>query len=175
MFLRKSLITILGTGLALGTIAAAQQTQPQSPDAGAQFKRRSERLAERGERRGRHEGMRHRGGIGHLIRELDLTDAQRQQARAIMQRRLQGTTTQREELFKLREKRIAGTFTADDEVRAKALRQEMRASMEGVRAEMEGVLTAEQKTKLEQLKQERKEKFEQRMKEWQEFQNKNPQ
>ncbi len=40
---------------------------------------------------------------------------------------------------------------------------------------MEGVLTAEQKTKLEQLKQERKEKFEQRMKERQELQNKNPQ
>jgi Spy/CpxP family protein refolding chaperone len=175
MFLRKSLVTILGTVLALGTIAAAQQTQMQSPDAGAQFKRRSERLAERGERRGRHEGMRHRGRIGHLIRELNLTDAQRQQQRAIMQRRLQGTTTQREELFKLREKRIAGTFTADEEVRAKALRQEMRASMEGVRAEMEGVLTAEQKTRLEQLKQERKEKIEQRMKERQELQNKNSQ
>jgi len=175
MFLRRSLITILGTGLALGTIAAAQQTQPQSPDAGAQFKRRSERLAERGERRGRHEGMRHRGGIGHLIRELNLTDAQRQQTRAIMQRRLQSTTPQREELFKLREKKFAGTFTADDEVRAKALRQEMRASMEGVRAEMEGVLTAEQKTRLEQLKQERKEKIEQRMKERQELQNKNSQ
>ncbi|HXL80212.1 MAG TPA: Spy/CpxP family protein refolding chaperone [Pyrinomonadaceae bacterium] len=129
MFSRKSLIIILGAILAFGTVAVAQQTQPQSPDAGAQFKRWSERLAERGERRGRHEGMRHRGGIGHLIRELNLTDAQRQQARAIMQRRLQGTTTQREELFKLREKRIAGT--ADDEVRAKALRQEMRASMEG--------------------------------------------
>jgi len=175
MFSRKSLITLLGAILAFGTVAVAQQTQPQSPDAGAQFKRRSERLAERGERKGRHEGMRHRGGIGHLIRELNLTDAQRQQARAIMQRRLQGSTTQREELFKLREKRIAGTFTADDEARAKALRQEMRASMEGVRAEMEGILTAEQKTKLEQLKQERKEKFEQRMKERQEFQNKNPQ
>ncbi len=175
MFSRKSLITILGAILAFGTIAVAQQTQTQSPDADAQFKRRSERLAERGERRGRHEGMRHRGGIGHLTRELNLTDAQREQARAIMQRRLQGTTTQREELFKLGEKRIAGTFTADDEARAKALRQEMRASMEGVHAEMEGILTAEQKTKLEQLQQERKEKFEQRMKERQEFQNKNPQ
>jgi len=175
MFSRKSLIIILGAILASSTIAVAQQTQTQSSAAGAQFKRRSERLAERGERRGRHEGMRHRGGIGHLIRELNLTDAQRQQARAIMQRRLQGTTTQREELFKLREKRIAGTFTADDEVRTQALRQEIHASMEGVRAEMEGVLTAEQKTKLEQLKQERKEKFEQRMKERQEFQNRSPQ
>jgi Spy/CpxP family protein refolding chaperone len=47
--------------------------------------------------------------------------------------------------------------------------------MEGVRGEMEGLLTPEQKTKLEQLKLERREKFERRMKERQEFQNKNPQ
>ena len=49
----------------------------------------------------------------------------------------------------------------------------MRASMEGVRAEMEGVLTAEQKTKLEQLKQERKAKMEQRKKERLEMRNNN--
>jgi protein CpxP len=173
MFSRKSLMTILGIILAFGTVAVAQQTQ--SPEAAAQSKRQAERLAERGERRGRREGMEHRGGVGHLIRELNLTDEQRQKARAIMQQRLQGTTAQREELFKLREKRIAGNFTGEDEVRAKTLRQEMRASMEGVRAELEGVLTAEQKTKLEDLKQERKAPFEQRMKERQELQNKNPQ
>jgi Spy/CpxP family protein refolding chaperone len=160
MFSRKSLITVLGIILAFGAVAIAQQTQPQSPHADAQFKRHSERLAATGEHRGRRGGMRRRGGIGHLIRELNLTDEQRQQGRAIMRRRLEGTKSQREELFKLREKRIAGTFTADDEARAKALRQEMRASMEGVRAEMEGILTAEQKTKLEQLKQEHKEKIE---------------
>jgi periplasmic protein CpxP/Spy len=174
MFSQKSLITILGIILAFGGVAIAQQLQTPSPTGDAQFKRRPERMAERGERKGRRGGMRHRGGIGHLIRELNLTDEQRQQTRAIMQRRLEGNKSQREELIKLREKRIAGTLTADDEARAKALRQEMRASMEGVRAEMEGILTAEQKTKLEQLKQERKEKIEQRMKERQEFQNKNP-
>ena len=175
MHLRKSLITVLGIVLAFGTIVIAQQTQTQtpSPDSG-QFKTRSERPAARGERR-RREGMGHRGGAGHLMRELNLTDEQRQQSRAIMQRRLASTKSQREELFQLREKRIAGTFTAADEARAKALRQEMRASMEGVRAEMEGVLTAEQKAKLEQLKQERKAKFEERMKERQEFRNKNQQ
>ncbi len=173
MYSRKSLVTILGILLAFGTVAVAQQTR--SSDTGAQLKTPSERFAQRGERGGRRGRMGHRGGVGHLIRKLNLTDEQRQQAHAIMQRRLAGTKSQREELFKLREKRIAGTFTADDEARAKALRQEMRASMEGVHAEMEGVLTAEQKTKLEQLKQERKAKFEQRMKERQEFQNKNPQ
>lgn len=174
MYLRKSLITVLGTIFAFGTLVVAQQTQTQTPapDNSGQFKSRSERLAARGERRRRREGMEHRGGAGHLMRELNLTDEQRQQSRAIMQRRLASTKTQREELFQLREKRIAGTFTAADEARAKALRQEMRASMEGVRTEMEGILTAEQKAKLEQLKQERKAKFEQRLKERQEFPNK---
>jgi len=175
MYSRKSLITVLGMVLAFGTAVVAQQTQTQSPDVDARLKSRSERLAARGERRNRRERMGHRGGAGRLLRELNLTDEQRQQSHAIMQRRLASTKSQREELFALREKRIAGTFTADDEARAKALRQEMRSSMEGVRAELEGVLTADQKIKLEQLEQERKERFEQRMKERQELRNKSQQ
>ena len=107
-----------------------------------------------------------------MMRELNLTEEQRQQSRAIMQRRLESTKVQREELFKLREKRIAGTFTADDEARARALHQEIRTAMQGVGTEMDGLLTAEQKAKLEGLKKERKERMEQRMKERQERLNK---
>jgi len=81
-----------------------------------------------------------------------------------MQRRMASTKNQREELFRLREKRIAGTFAAEDNARAKALREEIHNSMEGVRAEMESVLTAEQKAKLESLKTERKAQHEQRVK-----------
>ena len=63
----------------------------------------------------RHSGMGRHGEIG----ELNLTDEQRQQRRAIMERRLESTKVQREELFRLGEKRRAGTFTTDDEGRAK--------------------------------------------------------
>ena len=175
MFSRKSIIAVLGMILTLGIVAVAQQAQPQSPTApDARAKARSERFARRGEHGNRREGMGHRGGIGRLIRELNLTDEQRQQARAIMQRRPEGTKGQREELFRLREKRIAGTFTAEDEARAKALHQQMRESMGGTRAEMEGLLTTEQKAKLEQLRQDRKAKVEERMTRRQEFLNKNP-
>ena len=73
-----------------------------------------------------------------MMRELNLSEAQREQSRAIVQRRLEGTKSQREELFRLREKRIAGTFTAEDEARARALHQEIRTSMHGMREEMEG-------------------------------------
>jgi Spy/CpxP family protein refolding chaperone len=108
------------------------------------------------------------GGMGRMMRDLNLSEAQREQSRAIIQRRLEGTKSQREELFRLREKRIAGTFTTEDDARASTLHQEIRTSMQGVREEMTGVLTAEQKAKLEELKQERKLRMEQRMKERQE-------
>jgi Spy/CpxP family protein refolding chaperone len=113
-------------------------------------------------------------GIGHFTRDLNLSDAQQAQVREITQR-LEGTRAQREELFKLREKRIAGTFTPEDEARAKALHQEIHSSMEGIRGEIEGILTAEQKTRLEELQKERKAKMELRMKEHQERLNTNPQ
>jgi Spy/CpxP family protein refolding chaperone len=174
MLLRKSLLGISGIILVCGVAAFAQETQPQTPanQDDAFRKERIERMERRRERLGRHEGIKGREGredigrrggrTGHLMRELNLTQEQRQQSRAIMQRRLEGTKTQREELFKLREKRIGGTFTTEDEARAKALHQEIRTAMVGVREEMAGVLTAEQKTKLEQLKKERKERMEQR-------------
>ena len=185
MFLRKSLLAIVGVILAggLGAFAAfAQEPQPQTPAAqdGALQKDRIERMERHRERvgdrkgMGQRRGMGRRGGMGHLLRELNLSEEQRQQGRAIMQRRLQSTKLQREELFKLREKRIDGTFTADDEARAKALRQEIRSAMEGVRTEMAGVLTAEQRARLEQLKKDRKEKMEQRFKERQERLNNKP-
>jgi protein CpxP len=186
MFLRESLLGVMGIILAFGVGAFATFAQePQSqtvprPD-GTLGRDRIERMEghrERQERRGGiegHKGRGRRGGMGHLMRELNLTEEQRNQSRAIMQRRLEGTKLQREELLKLREKRIAGTFTAEDEARAKALHQEIRTAMAGIRVEMAGVLTAEQKAKLEELKTERKEKIEQRMKDRQERLNKQPQ
>jgi len=179
MFLRKSLFGVVGIMLAVGMGVCAQETQTQTPSTqdGTQQRERVERMERRRERMGNREGRGLREGrergMGHLMRELNLTEEQRQQSRAIMQRRLESTKLQREELFKLREKRIAGTFTPDDEARAKALHQEIRTAMEGVRNEMDGVLTAEQKTRLEGLKKERKEKMELRKKERQERLNKN--
>ncbi len=167
--------------MSCGTLVFAQQPQtPTTTPDGTLSRDRIERMERRRQRMGPRDGWRghnqlgQRSGIGGLMRELNLSDEQRQQSRAIMRRRLESTKAQREELFRLREKRIEGTFTADDEARAKALHQEIRAAMEGVRAEMAGVLTAEQKARLEELKAERKAKIEQRMKERQELLNKAP-
>jgi Spy/CpxP family protein refolding chaperone len=180
MFLRKSLFSAAGIMLAVGMGVSAQEPQSQTPSTqdGTLQRDRIERMERRRERMGNREGRatregreRHRG-MGRMMRELSLNEEQRQQGRAIMQRRLESTKLQREELFKLREKRIAGTFTADDEARARALHQEMRTAMQGARTEMDALLTAEQKAKLEGLKKERQERMEQRMKERQERLNK---
>ena len=180
MFLRKSLFAVVGIMLAVGMGVCAQETQSQTPstqdgtlqrDRDERMERHRERMGNR-EGRGPREGRERHGGMGRMMQELNLTEEQRQQSRAIMQRRLESTKVQREELFKLREKRVAGTFTADDEARARALHQEMRTAMQGAQTEMDGLLTAEQKAKLEGLKKERQERMEQRMKERQERLNK---
>jgi Spy/CpxP family protein refolding chaperone len=173
MSVRKPLLGIAGVILAAGTIAFAQQ--PQTPTTTPDGTQKSERLERREKlrerldgmhRNGGQEGFRHRGpGPGGLMRGLQLSDEQRQQSRAIIQRRLESTKSQREELFKLREKRIAGTFSADDEARAKALHQEIRASTEGAKTEMQSILTAEQKARIEEFQKERKARREQRINE----------
>ncbi len=156
MFSRRSLPAAIAFLLVLSAVAVAQDTQTQAPNR----HQRVERMRNR-EGRGLHGKMgRHRFGKSHLMRELNLTEAQQQQRRAIAERHLSSTKAQREELFGMREKRMAGTFTAEDEARAKALRQEIHNSMQGLHAEFENILTPEQRTKLEQLKAERKTKHE---------------
>src|SRR2546423_15722814 len=90
-------------------------------------------------------------GCGMLrgVRQLNLTDQQKQQMRSI--RQAQSTQAQREEMRQLMEKRRAGTLTAQDETRAKELRQQLMQSRQGVRTQMMNVLTAEQKAKLEEM------------------------
>lgn len=173
MILRKRLPGALGVVLAVGLLsiaAFAQEATTQTPSQDGLRRGGVERTERQRQRMLMREGMRERKGMGRqqrrerLAQELKLTDEQRQQSRAIMQQRLEGMRSQREELFRLREKRIAGTFSDEDAVRARAIHEEIRTAMKGTRAEMEGVLNAEQRARLEQLKSERKQKMGERLK-----------
>lgn len=151
MSLRRSLPAVIGFVLTVGAVAAGQDAQTQVPN-----RDQNPQRIRRFEGRRPHDGIRRRGFRGfRLMRELNLTAEQLQQQRAIAERQLESTRTQREELFKLHEKRMAGTYAPEDEARAKALRQELHNSMQGIQAEFENILTPEQRTKLEQLKAER--------------------
>ena len=142
----------MGTTLCI-QVSSAQQPQNQEPGG-----RPPDQQDGRGPfGRGRHERMgRQRGDEFRVMRELNLTEEQTQQQKAIIQRHLESIKSQREELSNLREKRMQGTLSADDEARAQALRQEMETARQSMQREVEATLTAEQRTKLEQIKSERK-------------------
>jgi Spy/CpxP family protein refolding chaperone len=169
MFLRRILVICLT--LAFGAIAYGQEPQTPSQDG-----TRNERMRTRP---GRHQRMDREGRPGFErfggMGELDLTNEQRHQQKVIVQRHLENVKAQREELIKLGEKRTDGSLTAEDGARAKALRQEIHHSMKGAQAEIENILTPEQRTKLEQLKTERRALRDQMMKRRQERRGDTPQ
>ncbi len=90
-----------------------------------------------------------------LMSQLNLTDAQRQQLRAIEERFESSIKPQREEMQRLLES-SQGSWSADTEARMEALRGEMGQAMRGMRQERLNILTEEQRTQLEQLVKERK-------------------
>jgi Spy/CpxP family protein refolding chaperone len=170
MFLRRKLIGVAVLVVSPGLVALAQQpstqssTTPQGPDVRQE---RMQRMEKHRDRMGRRMDGRMDGGIDgpggrreHLgiMRELNLTDEQKRKQRTIMQNHFAATKSQREELFKLREKRLDGSFNAEDATRARALHEEIRNSMQGIRQQMDEVLTPEQRTKLEELRKERRAK-----------------
>lgn len=141
-----------GAGLLLAalfvfsSLALAQQTpqpnQPTSPIQNGRAIRRQMRA--RAFARG--------AAAGRIFGGLNLTDAQREQMRAIRQRYATDFQARRAEIRKLREQN--GGNATSDETRAKVqeLREQMRASKERMRAEMLNVLTAEQRAQFDQIK-----------------------
>ena len=124
--------------------ALAQQPQQNNnaaapPQRGAQMRRMMMRRRAKG------------GGMLRGFRQLNLTDQQQQQMRSIMQTQGQGTQAQRQEMRQLMQKRRAGTLTAQDETRAKELRQQFMQSRQGIRTQLTNILAADQKAKLEEM------------------------
>lgn len=153
MSLRKNLTGAgLTLGLIIGTSLVAFAQQPAPQDNGQQ----QEQGWGRG-RGGRHGmGKRGPGGMLRLMSQLNLTDAQRQQLRAIEDRFEASTKSQREEMRRLHDSRQQGEPSADTQARMQALRAELGQAMRARHQEVLGILTQEQRTQLEQMKKERK-------------------
>ena len=156
----KKFSTLAGLALALAasvSVAAAQgqQQQPVPQDGQRQGAGQEERKPF-GRRGGRMHG-RMGGGFGmKALSRLNLTDAQQTQIRSIHEAARQRTEAQSDELRRLFEtRRGGGQLTAEQQARAEQLRTELRATRESVNQQVLAVLTAEQRTQLEQWKQER--------------------
>ena len=134
--------------LVFSAYAFGQQTQQQPRSGGAQQQEGREGRGRRGQ-----------GGPGfgmRGLRELNLSDAQREQAHAIFERFSETIRPQREQLMELRKQSRDGNAPADAEEKAKTLRVQIRESEKAMRTELMGILTPEQRAKWEEMEKEQK-------------------
>ncbi|HEX9961861.1 MAG TPA: Spy/CpxP family protein refolding chaperone [Pyrinomonadaceae bacterium] len=148
--------------VAISSFVMAQDNRSTTPQDDTQ---KMERMERKEGRRGfgKRDGMR-RGGRGfgmHGLRQLNLTDAQKEQIRTIMESRRgnrEANQTQREELRQIIEAKRSGTITAEQQERLRAFRDQRRENARQLHEQILAILTPEQKTQLEQIKQERKQR-----------------
>lgn len=114
------------------------------------------------------DGMR-RGGRRHnrmpvlrLMHGLNLTVAQKEQARVIIERFKASIQPQRQALRELHKQRELGTVSADVRERAMALRGEIHTSMKGAHSQLLTILTPEQRAQYDQAELQWKARREQR-------------
>jgi len=146
--------------VAFTTFVAAQDTNKQ--DDSMQQQEKSER---RGERRGfGRKGMRsgkRDGGDKMLMRslgQLNLSDAQKEQTRGIFENFKTSTQTQREEMRGFAMKKRDGIISTEESARFKEIKTQLKASGEQMRNSVLAILTAEQRTQLDQIKEEMNQK-----------------
>jgi len=175
MTMRSTLAGIfLAAGLVAGTaaLASAQEDRPAAPPGRSQdgVGRRGERMTRRDGKARRRMARKHRTGLRGLRRQLDLTDAQREQLRALRQSGRGADEDERAELRELRRlRRQGGTLSPEQQARAQALREQLRASGEARRQQFLSVLTPEQRAQLEQQRSEMRGRREERRQRREEF------
>ena len=161
MSLKRKLITAATSAFAVvafsTTFASAQDTNTNQENNTTQKQETREGRGGRGFGRRGGKGM-HGGGKMMLrgLGQLNLSDAQREQIRGISESFKTSTQIQREELRSLGMKKRDGIITTDEQARFKEIRTQLKASGEQMRNSVLAVLTVEQRTQLEQMKEEMK-------------------
>lgn len=156
-----SAITLAFAFVAFSTFASAQETNTDKDQNSTQKQERREWRGKFGKRDGgMGKGFRG-GGIMRGLRDLNLTDAQKEQIRTIVESNRPDQATM-EEMRTLHQAKRDGTITTEQQDRLKALKQERRAKGEQIEQQILAVLTPEQRTQLEQKKAEMKKRWEER-------------
>jgi protein CpxP len=151
--------------------AMAQDTTTATPNTGEKVERhhrgdhseKGDRKDGRGQWGGRHGGFGKMGGHGFgggMFRDLNLTDAQKEQLKQVREAN-KGNKADFDAIKPLMEAKRNGTITADQEAQLKAFRDQRQAKAQQIHEQMLAVLTAEQKALLDQKRTEMKAKREQ--------------
>jgi len=160
-------ILALAFGVFVGTAAAQDTTTTQKQDQpGVQKPERGDKRGGFGRHDGAGPGFRGpgRGGPEGMLREfrdLNLTDAQKQQIHTILESNKPDQATM-DQMRTLMEARRNGTLTDDQKQQLKTLRQQQGEKMRTVHEQVINVLTPEQKQQLEARRQEMKQRWQQR-------------
>lgn len=167
-------LTVAAAVFAFSTFTLAQDNKATTPASDKEKTEKHFKGEGRGMHKGHGEGMGdgdHRGGgMMRMMHELNLTDAQKTQIHSIMEANKPDQAV-REEMKTLFEAKQNGTLTADQQARFDALKEQSKAKMQAVHAEIMGVLTAEQKAQLEQKKQEMKQRRDEHRQQREQHQN----
>ena len=152
-------ITLAFAVVAFSTFVSAQETTT-SPDAIKKYEKRERKgFGKHGDngkgmRGGRHFGMRG-------LRGIDLTDAQKEQLRAIHESNRPSEET-RKEMHTLMLAKREGTITPEQQERLKALKMQAREKGKQIHEQVLAILTPEQRQQLEARKAEMRKKREER-------------
>lgn len=161
MSFKRKLVSAATSALAVAAFSAFASAQDANQENNST---QNQEMRERGRGFGKR-GGRHGGAHKMMLRalgQLNLSDAQKEQVRAISETFKTSTQTQREELRNLGMKKRDGIITADEQARMKEIKTQFKASGEQMRNSVLAILTAEQKTQLEQMKEEMKKRHEER-------------
>ena len=162
MSFKHKFISAITLALAIGTfstfVAAQDSTtnnQTDSTKKEGKFERRAGIMrGDKGMRGGKHGGDRKLMGALH---RLNLTDAQKAQIKTIHESS-KPNQEQREEMRGLRQKKRDGSITEQEQARLKEIKTQSKANAQKTHTSVLAVLTAEQRTQLDQMKQEKGER-----------------
>ena len=167
MAIRSKIFSSLTLAFAVGafSVFATAQEATTAPQDGQKVEKGDRKFGKRGGKFGRR-GMKGRhGGRGMgmgFLRGVDLTDAQKEQLKAIREAN-KPNPADFEALKAIRETRKSGgTVTEEQKAQMKQLREARKAKSEQVRLQVMGILTTEQKAQLEA----RKAEMQKRREEW---------
>lgn len=167
MSFKHKFISAITLALSIGTFStfvAAQDSssannQQDSTKREGKLERRGEgRRGDKGMRGGKHGGDRMMMGA---LRQLNLTDAQKAQVKTIFENN-KSNQAGREEMRGLMQKKRDGSLTEQEQARFKELKNQKRASAEQTHNAVLAVLTAEQRAQLDQIKQEMRQRHDER-------------
>jgi Spy/CpxP family protein refolding chaperone len=134
------IIAVLGLVAIFGGAANAQDADTSNKESRPQMEGRA---------RGRHHGG---VPVARIMRDLNLTDAQDQQARGIIEQFVKNIEPQRQALMEIHDQ-MEGQGSVSEESRQKAheLREQIHTSQKQMQGELMALLTPEQRAQYDQL------------------------